>query len=97
MKKIKLTKLSETENPNCKAANKEDFVCGQDNGNISLFNGYEVIGELVHPITIGAPISIDRDSRNGVECFGFMRTSLVQTIDEDLIFTENSIYKVEYL
>ena len=96
--KIKITKIDIVAQPLHKTANIEEYICGEVN-TLSPFVGYEVVGELVEPITCGRSIKMNRESRNGIKIEGFFQTSIVNFIDTyenvTIVKTDNSIYKVE--
>ena len=94
---IKLTKLSAVENPNCPTPSKEDYNCGQNNGDVSLFNGYTIVGEILEPPKEGESLRVLRQERNGVKLLGVTRTSMIQKIEGNKLYTENSVYEIEYL
>jgi hypothetical protein len=62
---------------------------------VDINEGYTVTGELISPIEVGEPIYILRSERNGVKALGAFNTSVVQSIEGNLIKTQNSIYKLE--
>lgn len=99
--KVKLKKISEAAAPKYRSADWEEYKCGQDNGDISLPIEYELTGELLGNLEVGAGILVERETRNGVECFGVFQSSCVNKItDKDnfkLIETDNSIYTLEDL
>jgi hypothetical protein len=65
-------------------------------GTIADINeGYTVTGELIDPIEVGKPLQLLRLERNGVKSLGHFTTSIVQSIEGDLIKTQNSVYKME--
>jgi hypothetical protein len=66
-------------------------------GIADITEGYTVIGELIDSVEVGKPVCLLRFERNGVKAFGAFNTSVVQSIDGNLIKTENSIYKLEEL
>lgn len=95
--KIKLTKISECNNPVVKASSKKSFKPGEDNGDVSLPVDYNLTGWTMRPIIIGKTMAVLRDTRNGVECEGIFTSSIVKEIKDNLITTQNSIYKIEYI
>jgi hypothetical protein len=102
--KVKITKIGVVESPEVPTATKDGYICGEvQKTEISPFVGYTVTGTLNDTIQVGNGIKMLRDSRNGVECFGFFSTSAVKELkakDEDgsfLFETKNSIYKFEEL
>ena len=95
--KVKITKLNKSEFPEYPTAEKKDYVQGEDNGNISPFIGYWVIGHLIFDITEGRPIQMDREIRNGENVGGYFQTSKVLSYKNGIAKTLNSEYKVEVL
>lgn len=94
-KYVRLTKLKAVENPVAPTPLAKDYVSGRDNGMVSLPIDYWVTGTLYEDPQIGLPIKVRRDCRNGEWIDGTMTTSRVQRIDGDMIYTSNSIYKME--
>lgn len=97
MRKVKVTKLQESENPDFKADNPETHRAGKDNGAVSLPVEYTIEGTLIAEPEVGGFIAVDRTKRNGVECFGYFRSSRIVNVSEDKIETANSIYLIENL
>lgn len=56
--------------------------------------GYYVEGYLAFPIEVGEPVRIERLNSNGVDKYGYFRTSLVQSVEGNLIVTNNSTYSM---
>ena len=75
-----------------------EYSNGIDPG-ISPPVGYWVTGRLLFPVTIGQPIYIDRDCRNGVKTEGSFGSSSVVSIghtpDGLVCVTRNSVYLLE--
>jgi hypothetical protein len=94
---IKLTKLAKVENPICPIGTKKTFTPGEDNPGISPYLGYWIIGTTENKPVVGKSFRVDRTIRNGVECLGNFSTSIITSIEDDLIKTCNSVYKIEYL
>jgi hypothetical protein len=100
--KVKITKIEPVDNPVVITPLEKDYICGQvQKEDVSVFNGYTVIGTLVYPIEIGRPVKLLRENRNGVEIEGIFTTSIVKNIsaysEETLFFTtDNSLYRIEY-
>lgn len=61
-------------------------------GNIPI--GYFVEGYLLSSVEVGKPVEIERLNRNGVDKYGYFRTSLVQSVEGNLIVTNNSTYSM---
>lgn len=100
--KISVKKIAAAKNPLCETPKMEDYVCGSDNGDISLPIEYEATGKTVLEIEIGSSICMRRDSRNGVECDGLFQSSIIEEIgglkgEKLLVKTANSEYLVEKL
>lgn len=65
----------------------------------SLRQGYTAEGTLITTPTVGEPLGLWREIRNGLEIDGFLRTSLITAIDKAdncwTIATESgSVYEV---
>lgn len=97
--KIRLTKLSAVENPLFPTLNWSEYTPGLGpNDRIgSPPTNYYVEGELWNGVEIGKSINLTRTNRNGVECWGLFATSQVVKVEDDKIFTKNSVYSIEYL
>ena len=98
---IKLKKISEAAAPKYRAANWEEYKCGEDNKDVSLPIEYELTGNIVSDVNVGQYLVIDRKTRNGVECSGYFRSTTIKNITEQdnlkVIETENSVYLLEDL
>ena len=98
---IKLTKVSESANPDFKSAQWDHFICGVENPGVSLPIDYWIEGELLSEVTIGKPLTIARTTRNGIKNIGIFYSSVIQRITEisgkKIISTRNSIYALESL
>jgi hypothetical protein len=94
--KVKLTKIGTP--PNCKyeTASREEYALGEPNDK-SPFIDYWLEGVLMAPIEEGDMILIDRTSRNGEPIRGFFHSSRILKTEGNKIFTQNSIYEIEYL
>lgn len=94
--KIRLTKISECENPLFQSADHN--FNGDGEGIVtqkSLAINYMLEGYLLGEIVLNQPIRMFRTMRNNVETPGLFVSSMVQEIDKDKIVTLNSIYKLE--
>jgi hypothetical protein len=93
---FRVKKLRATPDALFAADNRDTHNYGGINYN-SLPVDYEIEGTLAAPLEVGSPARFDRTKRNGVECAGFMTTSILRVI-EDLpnggkkLSTLNSIY-----
>lgn len=98
---IKLKKISEAAAPKYRAANWDEYKCGEDNGDISLPIEYELTGMIIGDLEVGKSLAINRNTRNGVECLGIFYSTTVKNITEKdnfkIIETENSVYLLEDL
>jgi hypothetical protein len=93
--KIKLNKIAEVPEPDCRASSWDRHVPGQcSDGVHSLPIDYEIVGYLNTPIKVGQPIDVNRTERNGVEIEGHFFSTPVQRIDGTRITTRNSIYRL---
>ncbi len=95
--KVKLTKFAVSNNPLVPTPPMEGYVCGADNGDVSLPIDYWVEGYLMDDIKVGDSIKLNRTCRNGINIPGMMLTSIVTKIEGDIIETNNSKYKLETL
>jgi hypothetical protein len=94
---VTLTKLKPLENPEYPTPNKADYRPGQFNGNVSLPIDYTATGILLKDIEVGEPILMFRHIRNGIKTPGHFSSSRVSKIEGNLLYTNNSIYKIEIL
>ena len=71
-----------------------------------IFIGYWLEGLLSSPITIGEPITVLRHRRSrrdddpmdgpeAVECMGLFESSKIVSIEQNLLYTENSVWQIE--
>ena len=97
MKKVKITKISASENPIFPTPNYNEYIQGSDNGNVSLPTEYWLEGYLMNEPTVGASVLVNRTSRNGVVCGGCFFTSKVTKLTDIGFETENSVYRVDVL
>lgn len=58
---------------------------------------YENEGVLMSQIRPNICIVMERSKRNGIEVPGIFQTSKIKKIEGDLIYTENSVWKIEVL
>jgi len=75
------------------AASNDEYVPGS-NGveNKSIPIDYWLTGELMYPLTVGRPVEVLRESRNGVKTPGIFMTSPVVELTPTTFKTKNSIY-----
>lgn len=92
---IKVTKFAAVESPHYPTPDRIDYICGQDNGAVSIFNGYEVLGNLIQIPRVGGTIWLERKVRNGVVCEGWFRSSIIQKIEGNKYYSMNSIYEIK--
>jgi len=95
--KARLKKLKPVENAECPTADATLYIPGalNANGTVSPPVDYEVEGDILYPIEIGKPVIMDRQIRNGVVARGIFQTSKIVKIEENLLYTCNSVYKLE--
>ena len=96
-KKVRISKIAATENPRHATPEKDDYISGQDNGDVSTPIEYEITGRILREPKVDDVVFVDRETRNGVEKKGSFRTSRTQKIEGDLIHTYISIHKIEYI
>lgn len=73
----------------------ETFLKESDFDILPLF--YTNEGVLLMKIRIGDGIFMARSKRNGIEIPGIFKTSAVKKIEGELIYTTNSVWKIEIL
>lgn len=100
----KFTKLDVAPNPLCESAQSvEEYRLDLSKGWDGVFQyeglspnvGYWIVGELLAEPKVGEVVRFYRHNRNGVECKGDFTSSTVTDIKGDLIFTRNSVYRLE--
>ncbi len=95
---VRLVKLAETPDLESPAAEWESYVPGEPGeGTAPLPVNYELEGELTAPIVVGRQICILRRIRCGVAVGGLFLSSEVVLIEEGMVATLNSVYRIEYL
>ena len=100
---VKLEKLQATEDPEVPTPTKTGYKYGEYNRGVSVPKGYWITGTCFNEPKTGTSLVINRDSRNGINSIGTMRTSIIEkisTTDESnqlLIETQNSIYLITKL
>ena len=90
---IRLRKTAATDNPRVATPAWEDHQHGLDSQQ-SLPLDYEVTGILQESITVGQPIRMFRETRNGVQCLGIFQSSTVTKMEGDKVWTLNSVYTI---
>lgn len=88
---VRVVKINRTENPVQETANKETYIHGAFNKE-SPYIGYWLEGYLLKPVAVGSSIWVDRRVRNGEPIAGEFKSSRIQKIEGDMIYTHNSIY-----
>ena len=96
-KKVRISKIAATENPRHATPEREDYISGQDNGDVSIPIEYEITGNILMEPKMSERIIVYRETRNGVKVDGLFQSSGIQKIEDDLIHTHNSVYKIEYI
>ena len=77
---------------------KGAHIDGQiQNENFSLPIEYTIEGNLIGEMEIGEPVTVARDTRNGVKVTGIFTTSPVQEIKGHTFKTRNSVYNFKFL
>jgi hypothetical protein len=94
---IRLEKLAAVPGAERATPSADNFIPGQNNGNVSLPVAYTVDGILNYNIEKDHQLSLTRLKRNGVESLGVTITSPITLIENDLLYTENSIYRLTVL
>ena len=74
---------------------KMETVNNQDG--LALETGYFVEGNLCGKVEIGNPVFLDRYMRNNVFVAGLFNTSAIKEIKGNLLYTQNSVWKITYL
>lgn len=97
-----IKKIAAAINADCPTPSFDNYICGVDNGDVSLPIEYEVIGKLNKDIIEGDYMELTRTERNGVKCAGIFTSSLIKSIKPSFkgaceVETNNSKYLVEIL
>lgn len=97
MKTVRITKLNDANNAEYPSIPMEQFIPGQDNGNVSMPVNYWLEGILVEDIKVDHSVVVNRTSRMGVKCAGYFVSSPVVELTDTGFVTHNSVYRVEYI
>ena len=99
--KVKVTKISATENPLYRTARNGEWKEGQHNPGIVPPVNYINEGIIYLPPQVGKKFNMYRTKRGDLEAAGYFATSEVTEIEEIdtgcIVYTENSVYKMELL
>lgn len=95
--KVKLTKVSTSENPVCQPGNWDVYKLGELNSGVSLPVDYEIIGTMEAPPMIGQRVRVRRTNRNGLEGPGEYESTQVVELTEEGFKTLNSVYRMVVL
>lgn len=99
--KVRLTKVGAVRDAKYPTPMKSEYVPGADNGAKSLPLDYESVGTLRADVKVGNRIVLDRTHRNGIAAVGELISSAVTGMQKAangkgmLVFTENSMYRLE--
>lgn len=92
---VRCTKIDRVNDAKFDTANKEDWKYGEYNPT-SPFIDYSLTGTLIYTPEQGKNcIYIDRDTRNGEKVPGIFRSSLIEKIEGNKYYTQNSVYILE--
>lgn len=98
---VRVEKIGSVDEPRYRTPSWDEFEPGKDNDGMSLPVDYECTGHLGNLPEVGQPLLLYRDTRNGIEVPGILRTSYVKKITKAvgdvpvlLLDTENSQYRV---
>lgn len=97
MQRVGLKKLNSVNDPKFPTALENEYVAGQLNDGVSPPIDYEIEGFLLSPISLNEFIIIQREKRNGVAVQGLFKSSRIAKIKNDIIHTQNSIYRITFL
>lgn len=98
--RVRVKKIGQSKDPDCPTPDFDKYICGVDNGDVSLPIEYELTGSLVFDVREGYSMQVARDSRNGEKVLGSFSSSIVKKIRQKsetsyLVETANSQYLVE--
>ncbi len=91
---VQIRKVDKQKNPVVPTPKASDFVCGQDNGEVSLPLEYKIEGWLLNKIEVGKQVRVHRLIRNGIKAEGYFETSPVTKVSEFGFETANSVYRM---
>ena len=95
--RIRIEKIAEAQGGH-PANDRKLHVDGQEQDeNVSLPLEYTIEGDLLGTISVGKPVVVARDTRNGVKVLGIFTTSAVQEMNESTFKTRNSVYNFKFL
>lgn len=95
--KVKLNKVSASENPVCLPGHWNTYQAGELNSGVSLPVDYEIIGTIERPPMVGQSVRVRRTNRNGVEVLGEFESTEVVELTADGFKTLNSVYRMVVL
>ena len=99
--KVRVTKIAIVENPIYRTAEPGEWQEGRYNPDIVPPIQYTNEGIIFSPPEKDKPFKMFRTKRGNVEADGYFATSIITFIEETeegyLLYTENSVYKMEYL
>jgi hypothetical protein len=91
---VEITKIKAVELPKYRTSNWAEYKPGEVNEGVSIPVEYTMKGVLLIDVVVGEPIIMERHERNGVKVYGVLVTSHVTKIEDNLVYTDNSVYKV---
>jgi 23S rRNA maturation-related 3'-5' exoribonuclease YhaM len=95
--RIRIEKIAESET-GAPANPRQNHVDGQEQEpGYSLPLEYTIEGDLIGTITVGKPVVVDRDTRNGIKAPGLFTTTAVQVAHDGTFKTRNSVYNFQFL
>jgi hypothetical protein len=92
---IEVLKTAAVEHPVSPTPEFSTYICGQDNGDVSIPCEYSLKGYLDAVPKVGTTLRVNRYERNGVKSLGYFETTFIKRIAENKIYTENSIYIIK--
>lgn len=96
MKRVRVTKMGIADNPHNQTASNEEYKYGEHNEKSPPID-YWIEGVLAYKIEIGLPISVNRETRNGIKVDGYFLSSCVESFNGQVAITKNSKYLIETL
>lgn len=99
--RVRVTKVAESDNPIFRTAKTNEWKEGDYNPGLVPPVKYTNEGIIWVPPEIGKPFKMFRTKRGNIEANDYFATSVVTFIEETeegyFLYTENSVYKMEYL
>lgn len=94
-RRVRIEKIAAVPDPVAPPGDPATYRYGESNPETSLPVEYWLTGTLRSEPAVGERMVVDRDVRNGVVRAGVFTSSVVVRIDEDCVWTANSVYRIQ--